>query len=94
MAKNGKIKLNNAGFYAIRQEPKVRALLERKAEAIAKACNEASGLGDEGYKTSSQQGRKDPQGRWRTTVMTTTEATKIDNAENDTLLRNLDAGRD
>jgi len=91
MAKN--YKLNNAGFYAIRRAPALVALENQIAKKIADEANRQSGLGDDGYKTSSQQGAKRPQGRWRTTVITASEAAQHDNAKNATLQRSLDAGR-
>lgn len=87
-----KLKLDLKGFYELRRAPKVKADLERRAKAIAAKANSDSGLKD-GYRTSSTQGRKDPQGRWRTTVITATIEAKIDNSKNNRLLRSLDAGR-
>lgn len=90
MAKN--FKLNNAGFYNVRQQPKVREDLERRAQAIADECNRQAGLED-GYRISSTQGAKKPFGRWRTTVIAATAEAIKDNAENNRLVRNLDVGR-
>lgn len=75
------VKLNKDGFYALRRDPKVRELEERIAQQIASECGD-------GYKTSSVQGRKDPQGRWRTTVITATRAAAKDNSQNNTLMKN------
>lgn len=79
-------------FYKIRSSPEVRKVLEQMAEAIAKQANESADLED-GYRTSSVQGAKDPQGRWRTTVITATAEAMADNAKNNTLIRSADAGR-
>jgi len=91
MARN--FRLNNDGFYAIRSAPKVVAKEQEMAKKIADKANRDSGLVD-GYRTSSTQGRKKPQGRWRTTVITATAAAIEDNSKNNRLLRSLDAGRD
>lgn len=88
-----KLKLNKAGFYAVRKAPKVVEKEERMARKIAEKCNRDAGLTD-GYRTSSIQGKKKPQGRWRTTVITATAAAQRDNAEHNRLLRNLNAGRE
>jgi len=89
MARN--FKINNQGMYDIRRSPKVKADLERRAAAIAKKANDDSGLS--GYKTSSTQGKKKPQGRWRATVITSDSASAVDNAKHNRLLKSLDAGR-
>lgn len=87
-----KFKINLDGFYNVRRSPKVVDKLEKMAKAIADKSNSDAGLTD-GYRTSSTQGLKKPQGRWRTTVITATAEAQKDNAENNRLLRNLDAGR-
>ena len=74
-----RIKISNLGLYALRRDPKIRADLERRAEAIRDQCGE-------GYITSSMQGASRPQGRWRTTVMTGNFEAMRDNARNNTLL--------
>ena len=62
--------------------PKTQALLLRKAEKIAAACGE-------GYVA-----RGGPVGqRARAAVLTMTHGARHDNAENNTLVRNLDAGK-
>ncbi len=96
MASN--FKFNPQGFYDIRRSPGVVAKLEAMAQAIADQANGASDLATDedegGYRTSSVQGQKNPQGRWRTTVITATEKAIADNAANNTLLGSLDAGRE
>lgn len=87
-----KLKLNKKGFYNVRKAPKLVADLEKRAGRIADKSNEDSGLSD-GYRTSSVQGKRKPQGRHRTTVITATAAAKRDNATNNRLVRNLDAGK-
>lgn len=89
---NNRIRFNNAGFAAVRRAPKVRQKLEEMAQKIADGCNE--NVSDGGYKTSSVQGAAKPSGRWRTTVITATAEAQRDNAQNQTLARNLDRARD
>lgn len=73
------------GLYNLRSAPGVKADLTGRAERLAAAC----GGSEEGYFTSSQQGAKRPQGRWRATVVTGTAKAAADNARNNTLIRNL-----
>lgn len=82
-----KIKWKPKGFYRLRSEPGVVAELERRAAKIAARANSMGGT--DGYKTSSVQGRRRPQGRWRTTVITANAEAMRDNAENNTLTRAL-----
>lgn len=93
MANN--FKINATAFYDMRRTPEVQKKLEDIAEAIAHEANTKADFQEdpEGYKTSSVQGEKSPQGRWRTTVITATEEAVIDNATNNTLLGSIDAGR-
>ena len=81
-----RIKWNNKGFYDLRREPGVVQDLERRARAVKEAAGE-------GYEVGSIQGARNPQGRWRTSVITADYKSQKDNAKNDTLLRALDRGR-
>ena len=81
-----KVKMNLYGFYKLRSAPGVIADLERRAARVKAAAG-----GD--HDTSSQQGEKKPYGRWRTTVVAWSYADKKANAQSNTLLRALDAGR-
>lgn len=85
-----KINWNTQGFYDLRREPGVRADLEQRAKAIADA---ASSNGRGRYGTSSVQGKKKPQGRWRTTVITADAKAQIETARHQTLHKSIDAGR-
>ncbi|DAZ89949.1 Uncharacterised protein [Mycobacteroides abscessus subsp. abscessus] len=75
------------GYYKIRAAPGVKGDLERRAAGIAAAANAESGTG--GFKTSSMQGVKRPQGRWRTTVIPTTFKAIRHNARHNTLVKRL-----
>lgn len=82
MAKRTIVKLNLAGFRALRNDPAVVADLSRRAQAIAVACGP-------GYTAVAETGRN----RARAAVITTSGVAVTDNAANNTLIRNLDAGR-
>jgi len=85
-------KLNLLGFYLVRKAPKTIQVLDDIAKSIAAEANTRAGSVD-GYRTSSQQGGSHPDGRWRTTVITATADSALDNSRNNTLIRSLDAGR-
>lgn len=66
---------------------KVQDELEQWAEKVAAKANRISKTG--GYKTSSRQGKRKPQGRWRTTVITANAKAMRDNMKNNTLTKAL-----
>lgn len=82
-----RIEWDHDAMYDIRRDPAVVAMLEAEAEKIADRANE---LGKGTYAVGSQQGRKNPQGRWRASVVTADAEAMIDCARNNTLLRVLD----
>lgn len=84
-----RLEVHNQGLYALRRDPAIRADLERRGRAILNACGGEA----EGYALSSGQGARNPQGRWRVGVVTTTNGAIRDNATNNTLVRALSAGR-
>ncbi|MBJ8342779.1 hypothetical protein JGU71_28205 [Antrihabitans sp. YC3-6] len=84
-----RIKWDPNAFYDLRRSPGVVSDLEERASRVQAAAGGSEG----GYETSSQQGVKSPQGRWRTSVVTATAEAMQDNATNNTLIRALDAGR-
>jgi hypothetical protein len=74
-----KVKLNNAGFRKLRTLPKVQADLLRRGERIAQASGP-------GYRAEAAPSKN----RARVTVFPDTPQAVRDNAENNTLVRNLD----
>lgn len=86
MAKRG-VKFNQKGFEALRKQPKVRADLKRRAEAIAKQASENGRV--EGYMVTELV-LEDP--RAAVSVMATGHA-RAHNQKHHALLRSLDAGR-
>lgn len=87
MASRIRVKINIPGLYALRSEPGVVAKEQSLARGIARRANAAGGNG--GYKVSSRQGAKRPQGRWRTTVITANWEAARDNAKHNRLAREL-----
>jgi hypothetical protein len=86
-----RVRHNLNGYAEIRRAPKVQKELERRAAKIAAAGNRQTG--DDGYRTSSQQGRgKGSKGRWRTTVITVTHKARKHNAANNFLVKELGNG--
>ena len=81
-----RLRWNPNALYDIRRDPGVVAELESAAQKIADDAN-ASGEGT--YAVGSRQGIRNPQGRWRTSVVTADAKAMIDTAANNTLLRAL-----
>jgi hypothetical protein len=82
-----RLEIREGALYELRSAPGVQAELERRARAVLEACGgEAAG-----YALSSGQGAKRPQGRWRTAVYTSNLNARVDNARNQTLIRNFGA---
>ena len=77
-----RIKWNIAGFKALRNERGVMSDLIERGQAIVSASGS-------GFKIVPVSGKN----RARVSVLTDTPEAKIDNAKNNTLIRNLDAGR-
>ena len=73
---------NLTGFEALRRSPGVAADLRRRADAIAEACGD-------GFVAESGQGRT----RARAAVIAASGRARRVNARDNTILRNLDAGR-
>lgn len=75
-------KMRKSAHEELRRLPKVKADLKRRADNIAAACGD-------GYVANSGEGKT----RSRASVVTATGKAMRDNAKNNTLVRNLDAGR-
>lgn len=83
MANKVKVKISNAGARAILNSGEVQRDLLSRAQAIR------DGAGLEGYVADVQPGRS----RAHAMVKTTDYDSRLDNARNQTLLKNLDRGR-
>lgn len=83
------VKLNKAGFAALRNSPEVMADLNRRATRIANAAGEgfAARLDQRGSSSMSSRPRA------RASVGTTDAKSIRKNAKENTLMRALDAGR-
>lgn len=78
-----RVKINRGGFKALRTSPEALALVTRRAQAIADACNASSSWG--GYEArSSATGN-----RARAQVWTIEREAVVDNARNNRILREL-----
>lgn len=82
-----RIDFNDDWFWEVRRAADVVALLDGEAEKVADRANE---LGKGTYAVGSQQGRKNPQGRWRASVVTADAEAMVDCAKSNTLIRALD----
>lgn len=86
------VKMNHAGFYRLRSDPRVIADLERRGRRLLRAANDTLPEGD-GYAMSSFQGRKKPYGRWFVQIYTRSNHAKRSNAKHNTLLRVMDEAK-
>lgn len=84
-----KVKHKVGGYYKLRSAGGVQAFLEGAAEDVAKRANARLDGGGKGFRTSSRQGAKRPQGRWRTTVVAVSPYAKRANAKYNILLKSL-----
>lgn len=82
-----RFKTNLSAHYEVRRMPALVAFLEQEGTDIMESANDT--LDEEGYRMSSGQGRKKPQGRWAVRVYTVTNHAKRSNAINNTLVRLL-----
>lgn len=86
------VKINNRGTYDLRRDPAVIKELERRGRRIMDAANET--LPErQGYRMSSFQGKKKPQGRWFVQIYTSSRHAKHSNARRNTLIRMLDRAK-
>ena len=73
-------------LYELRSEPGVVDYLEAMGASVVDDANDTLPEG-EGYRMSSRQGRKRPQGRWAVRVYTASTHAKRSNAVHNTLTR-------
>lgn len=85
-------KWSNRAFYDLRRDPAVVRELESRGRRILAAANSTLKEG-RGYRMSSFQGRKKPQGRWFVQVYASSDHAKRSDARRNTLLRVLDEGK-
>lgn len=85
-----KIRWNIKGFQALRTEPRMHALVDAKAKAIADACNAELGKGPGHFVAAPSQGERR---RARAAVIAVTVEARKHNARNNTILRHLSAAR-
>lgn len=87
-----RVKHKIGGYYKVRSAGGVQAFLEGAAENVAARANaQLKGKGGKGFKTSSRQGARRPQGRWRTSVAAVSPYAKRHNAKHNTLIRALNS---
>lgn len=82
------IKWVNGAFYRLRSESGVKKALDKWADKVAANANRMAGIKN-GFRTSSRQGARRPQGRWRTTVITANYDAMKDNTKQQTLTKAL-----
>lgn len=84
------VKHKVGGYYKLRSAGGVQAFLEGAAEDVAARANaQLKGVGGKGFRTSSRQGARRPQGRWRTSVAAVSPYAARANAKHNILLRSL-----
>ncbi|GGF39112.1 hypothetical protein [Williamsia phyllosphaerae] len=81
-----RIDFDRQEFYNIRRDPAVVALEEQVAQGIADRAND---WGKGTFVVGSQQGRRNPQGRWRTSVVTADAKAMASNAKHNILIRSM-----
>lgn len=82
------VKMDRAGFYKLRSDPRVVAELERRGRQVLNAANSQM-PNNRGFMMSSFQGRKVKQGRWFVQVYAVSNHAKYANAKHNILIRAL-----
>lgn len=86
------LKWNNRAFYDLRRDPAVVKELESRGRRVLTAAN-ATMKEKRGYRMSSFQGKRKPQGRWFVQVYAASNHAKRSDAVHNTLLRVLDEAK-
>ena len=87
-----RFKYRPGALFDIRRLPAVVERLEVEGRNRLKSANRTLPNGEDGYRMSSRQGRKNPQGRWAVRIYTASNHAKRSNARNNTLVRLLGRG--
>jgi hypothetical protein len=86
------LKWNNKAFYDLRRDPAVIKELESRGRRVLDAAN-ATLPEKTGYRMSSFQGKRKPQGRWFVQVFAASNHAKRSDARRNTLVRSLDKAK-
>lgn len=86
------IKWNNRAFFDLRRDPAVVRDLEQRGRRVLNAANKSM-KEKTGYRMSSFQGKRKPQGRWFVQIYTGSRHAKHSNAVHNTLLKVLDEAK-
>jgi hypothetical protein len=86
------IKWSNKAFYDLRRDPAVIKELEARGRRVMNAAN-ATLKEKTGYRMSSFQGRRKPQGRWFVQVYAASQHARHSDAVRNTLLKVLDEAK-
>lgn len=85
-------KWKDRGFYDLRRHPDVVRELERRGRRVVNAANRTL-TEKQGYRMSSFQGKRKPQGRWFVQIFTSSNHAKNSNAKHNTLIKVLDEAK-
>lgn len=88
MTNKVRFRYNSGVQYDLRRHPKLVTALEDYGQGIVDDANQTLEEG-EGYRMSSRQGKKNPQGRWAVRIYTASRHARNSNARHNTLVRLL-----
>jgi hypothetical protein len=86
------VKWRNRSFYDLRRDPAVVRELESRGRRVVHAANRTL-REKSGYRMSSFQGARKPQGRWFVNIYAASNHAKRSNAKNNTLLKVMDEAK-
>lgn len=92
MPSSVQMKYRPGALYDLRRLAQVVDLLETKGQSITDDANQTLDEG-EGYRLSSRQGRRRPQGRWAVRIYTASPHARYSNAKHNTLVRLLNSAK-